>query len=113
VRRACDRRALPKPRAPVLLNEAQRTACAGVAGITVEVFRSLLSPEDLADIAAGGIHPKTLGACAQSFAEGIRSGGSRHFRRGRGPPSWAGSPSPRPRFRAARRGRSPGGMRKA
>ena len=37
-------------------------------------FRSLLCPEDLADIEAGAIHPKTLKAYAQSFAEGIRSG---------------------------------------
>jgi hypothetical protein len=45
-----------------------------VAGITAEVFLSLLSPEDIKDIAAGAIHSKTLRAYAQSFAEGIRSG---------------------------------------
>jgi hypothetical protein len=45
-----------------------------VAGITVQVFRSLLSPEDITDIAAGAIHPKTLRAYALSFADGIRSG---------------------------------------
>jgi hypothetical protein len=61
-------------KAPVNLDEVLRTACQGAAGITVEVFRSLLCPEDIDDIAAGGIHPKTLHAYAQSFAEGIRSG---------------------------------------
>lgn len=45
-----------------------------MAGITGEVFRSLLSAEDIDDIAAGGTHPKTLRAYARSFAEGIRSG---------------------------------------
>jgi hypothetical protein len=45
-----------------------------VAGITPDVFRSLLSPEDVGDIAAGTIHPKTLKAYALSFAEGMRSG---------------------------------------
>ncbi|MDQ3776258.1 MAG: hypothetical protein M3461_18825 [Pseudomonadota bacterium] len=43
-------------------------------GITPEVFRSLLSPEDLNDIAAGAIHRKSLHAYALSFAERIRSG---------------------------------------
>jgi hypothetical protein len=33
-----------------------------------------MSPEDIDDIAAGAIHPKTLHAHALSFAEGIRSG---------------------------------------
>jgi hypothetical protein len=65
---------LPKPRAPVTLDEALRSACEGVAGITVEVFRSLLCSEDIEDIEAGGIHPKTLHAYAESFAEGLRSG---------------------------------------
>jgi hypothetical protein len=46
-------------KAPVNLDEVLRTACQGAAGITVEVFRSLLCPEDIDDIAAGGIHPKT------------------------------------------------------
>jgi hypothetical protein len=45
-----------------------------VTGITPAVFRSLLSPEDMADIEHGGIHPKTLKAYARSFAEGLRSG---------------------------------------
>jgi hypothetical protein len=45
-----------------------------VAGITVEGLRSLLAPEDIKDIEAGGIHPKTLKAYALSFAWGIRSG---------------------------------------
>jgi hypothetical protein len=49
-------------------------ACEGVEGITPEVFRSLLSREDVADIEAGGIHRKTLKGYAQSFAEGLRSG---------------------------------------
>ena len=31
-------------------------------------------PEDVADIEVGGIHPRTLGAYARSFAEGMRSG---------------------------------------
>ena len=30
--------------------------------------------EDIKDIEAGGIHPKTLHAYAESFAEGLRSG---------------------------------------
>ena len=47
---------LPKPRAPVHLDDALRTACEGVEGITPAEFRSLLSPEDLEDIAAGDIH---------------------------------------------------------
>ena len=63
---------LPKPRAPVSLDEAIRAACEGVAGIIPAQFRSLLSPEDIDDIAAGGIHPKTLHGYAQSFAEGIQ-----------------------------------------
>jgi hypothetical protein len=62
------------PRAPVLLDEAIRAACDGVEGITPEVFRSLLSHEDVADIEAGAIHRKTLKAHALSFVEGIRSG---------------------------------------
>jgi hypothetical protein len=33
-----------------------------------------MSPEDIDDIEAGAIHPKTLKAYALSFAEGIRSG---------------------------------------
>jgi hypothetical protein len=65
---------LPKPRAPVNIDEALRSACDGMEGITVEVFRSLLSPEDINGIAAGAIHPKTLHAYAQTFVEGIRSG---------------------------------------
>jgi hypothetical protein len=65
---------LAGPRAPVLLDEAIRAACRGVAGINPEVFRSLLSPEDIKDIEGGGIHPKTLAAYARSFAEGLRSG---------------------------------------
>ena len=32
------------------------------------MFRSLLSPEDIDDIEAGGIHPKILKAYALSFA---------------------------------------------
>jgi hypothetical protein len=39
-----------------------------VAGITPAQFRALLGPEDAADIAAGGLHPKTLHGYAQSFA---------------------------------------------
>ncbi|MGI8427389.1 MAG: hypothetical protein ACR2M4_12535 [Actinomycetota bacterium] len=65
---------LPKPRAPVHLDEALAAACEGVAGITPVQFRVLLSPEDIDDIEAGGIHPKTLHAYAGSFAEGLRSG---------------------------------------
>jgi hypothetical protein len=65
---------LPKPRAPVLLDEALRAACEGVEGITAAEFRSLLSSTDISDIAAGAIHPKTLKAYALSFVEGIRSG---------------------------------------
>lgn len=65
---------LPKPSAPVLLDEALSAACEGVAGITPAQFRARLSPEDIMDVEAGAIHPKTLHAYAQSFAEGIRSG---------------------------------------
>jgi hypothetical protein len=60
--------------APVNLDEALAAACEGVAGITPAQFRALLSPEDAADIGAGGIYPKTLHAYAESFAEGFRSG---------------------------------------
>ena len=76
MRRDADRRASQASGlgAPVLLDEALRTACEGVAGITPAQFRSLLSPEDIDDIEAGGIHPKTLKAYALSFAEGMRSG---------------------------------------
>jgi hypothetical protein len=65
---------LPKPQAPIKLDEALRAACEGVEGIAVEVFRSLLSPEDIDDIEVGDILPKTLHAYAESFAEGMRSG---------------------------------------
>jgi hypothetical protein len=50
---------LPRPSGTGDLDEALRTACDGVAGITPAQFRALLSPEDIADIEAGGIHPKT------------------------------------------------------
>ena len=72
VHRDANRRAAQASE-PVHLDEVLRTACERVEGITVEVFRSLLSPEDVADIEAGGIHPSTLGAYATSFAEGMRS----------------------------------------
>ncbi|MDQ3581172.1 MAG: DUF3987 domain-containing protein [Pseudomonadota bacterium] len=67
---------LPRPTgAPVPLDEALAAACEGVAGISPEVFRSLLSPEDIADIEAGEIPAvPTLRGYAQSFAEGIRGG---------------------------------------
>jgi hypothetical protein len=66
---------VPKPpRAPVKLDEALRAACQSVAGISVDVFRALLSHEDVTDIAAGAIHSKTLRGYAQLFAEGMRSG---------------------------------------
>ena len=66
---------LPTPLgAPADLDDALRAACEGVEGITPEVFRSLLSPEDLADIEGGGIRVPTLNAFAASFAEGIRTG---------------------------------------
>lgn len=65
---------LPKPRAPVNLDEVLAGACDGVAGITPEVFRSLLSPEDLQDIAAGNIAVETLRGFAESFSEGMRLG---------------------------------------
>ena len=99
---------LPKARAPVNLDEALRTACEG-AGITPEVLRSLLSPEDLQDVAAGDFHPRSLGAYARSFAEGMRSGriGAPVHVRERAPspiPPRAASPRPSstPRARAAR-----------
>ena len=65
---------LPQPRAPVDLDEALTISCDGVAGITPALFRALMSPEDIKDIAAGAVHSKTLRAYARSFAEGIRSG---------------------------------------
>jgi hypothetical protein len=65
---------LPKPRAPVNLDEALRTACDDVAGITPARFRTLLSPEDVKDIEGSGIHRKTLKGYAESSAEGMRSG---------------------------------------
>jgi IS1 family transposase len=68
---------LPRPSgtsAPVNLAESFRAACEGLEGITVEMFRSLLSPEDIADIEAGDIPHKALRAYALSFADGIRSG---------------------------------------
>jgi hypothetical protein len=65
---------LPKLRAPVNLAEALAAACEGVVGISPAQFRAFLSPEDAADIEVGGIHPRTLGAYARSFAEGIRFG---------------------------------------
>ena len=66
---------LPKPRAPVNLDEALRAYCVGVVGITPAQFRALMSPENIDHIAAGAIHhSKTLKAYALSFAEGIRSG---------------------------------------
>jgi hypothetical protein len=68
---------LPKARAPVNLDEAIRAACERVEGITAEVFRSLLSPEDVADIEAGGIHPKTLHAYGLAFAVLGRGGSVR------------------------------------
>jgi hypothetical protein len=42
--------------------------------ITPAQFRSLLSPEDLDDIAAGDIAVETLHGYAELFAEGLRSG---------------------------------------
>lgn len=65
---------LPKPRAPATLDEALAAACEGMADMTPAVFRAVLSLEDIQDIEAGGIHPKTLHGYAQSFAEGLRSG---------------------------------------
>ena len=65
---------LPKPRAPVNLDEALAAAYEGVAGIIPAQFQALLSPEDIADIEAGAIHTKTVHAYALSFAEGMRSG---------------------------------------
>jgi hypothetical protein len=41
---------LPKPRSPVTLDEILRSACEGVAGITVEVSRSLLCSDNIKDI---------------------------------------------------------------
>ena len=68
---------LPRQRAPVNLEEALAAACGACdtsAGITPAQFGALLSPEDVQDITAGDIHPKTLKAYALSFAEGMRSG---------------------------------------
>lgn len=64
----------PKHCPPVPLHEALARVCQGVEGITAAEFRSLLSPEDIADIEASDIPVLTLHAYARSFAEGIRSG---------------------------------------
>ena len=105
---------LPKPRSPVNLDEALRTACEGLAGITPEQFRALLSPEDVADIEVGGIHPKTLHAYAESFAEGLRSGriAALPERKGAKPAPLLGSVAiTEAEIEAARRSRSARGMR--
>ncbi|MGH8577107.1 MAG: hypothetical protein ACREXJ_09380 [Gammaproteobacteria bacterium] len=66
---------LPSPRAPAPIDEALAGACDGMTGITAAEMRSLLSPEDIADIDGGEIPAApTLRTYAQSFAEGIRSG---------------------------------------
>ena len=73
-----------KGKGPVLLDQVLRTACEGAAAITPARFRSLLSPEDIADLEAGAIHPKTLHAYAPSFAERRRSGRIRQRKEARG-----------------------------
>ena len=45
-----------------------------MAGLSPEVFRSLLSAADLADIEGGHYPPATLRAYAEIMAEGVRSG---------------------------------------
>ncbi|MGH9896049.1 MAG: hypothetical protein ACREA0_29485 [bacterium] len=62
------------PAGPVNLDEVLAAACEGVAGITPAQFRSLLSPEDVADIEAGEIGVETIRSYALSFAAGIGSG---------------------------------------
>ena len=57
-----------------IANEALAATCSGVGGITPEVFRSLLSPEDVADIEAGENPIEVLHAYAESFTERMRSG---------------------------------------
>ena len=69
---------LPKPQAPVNLDEALAGACEGVEGITSAQFRALLSPEDIEDIAAGGIHPKTLHATPSHSSRGSARGEHDH-----------------------------------
>jgi hypothetical protein len=53
-----------RARTPIFLDEAIRTVCEGVLGSAPAQFRSLLSPEDLQDIAAGDIPVETLHAYA-------------------------------------------------
>ena len=64
----------PEPGSPVSIEEALRAAVEGVAGLSPEVFRSLLSAEDLADIEGGHYPPATLRAYAEIMAESVRSG---------------------------------------
>jgi hypothetical protein len=56
------------------MNEMSRSEREDLQRLVRQVFRSLLSPEDITDIEAGDIHPKTLGAYARVFAEGMRQG---------------------------------------
>ena len=58
-------------------------ACKGVDGMTPEVFRSLLSAEDLDDLLQGSDPPGCWRAYAQSFANGIRTGRIRLLRQDR------------------------------
>jgi hypothetical protein len=83
----------------------------GVACITPAQVRALLSPEDVADIKVGGIHPRTLGAYARSFAEGMRSGRSVVREDAKPGPVSGSIVITEAEVDAARKGRSAGGMR--
>ena len=71
----------------------------------------MLSHEDIKDIEAGGIHRRTLGAYARSFAEGMRSGWI-VVREDAKPGPVSGSVAiTKAEIEAVRRGRSAGVMR--
>lgn len=59
--------------AELRINSLLAEACRGVAGITPQVFRSLLSPDDIADLLSGVDLPECWRAYARSYAEGIRT----------------------------------------
>ena len=66
-----------------------------------------LSHEDMADIAAGAIHPKTLKAYSLSFVEGIRSGRIAALPEGKGAkpaPLWGSVVITEAEIEAARKG---------
>lgn len=65
---------LPQPRADRQDLDAFLAAACAATGLPPAAFRTLLSPDDLADIEAGDIPLETLLAYAASMAEGVRAG---------------------------------------